>query len=250
MTIARRLTRVAASLRDDVGELRFNSPVEYVYNPLEYAWDAHRRYISQWARPGIDALLLGMNPGPWGMAQTGVPFGEVNLVREFLGIDVKVGKPALEHPKRPVQGFACPRSEVSGRRLWGWVRDRFDSPEPFFERFFVWNECPLAFLEESGRNRTPDKLPVEERTPLEAMCGKAIRRMVDILEPRMVIGVGAHARKRLETIFRTEIESESLECGMILHPSPASPAANRGWAEQAERQLVAMGLLDGKVVGA
>ncbi|MCH2162976.1 MAG: single-stranded DNA-binding protein, partial [Phycisphaerales bacterium] len=157
MAVARGMLKIAATLRDEVGELAFSPPVEYVYNPLEYAWKAHREYITRWARPGIEALMLGMNPGPWGMAQTGVPFGEVGLVRDFLGIDVPVGKPDPEHPKRPVLGFQCPRSEVSGRRLWGWVKERFGEPEPFFERFFVWNDCPLAFLEEGGRNRTPDK---------------------------------------------------------------------------------------------
>ena len=166
-----------------------------------------------------------------------------------LGIEVSVGRPELEHPKRPVLGFDCPRSEVSGRRLWGWVQDHFGEPEAFFERFFVWNECPLAFLEESGRNRTPDKLPAAERAPLEEACGRAIRAMVKVLKPRMVIGIGAHARKRLETIFSDELKAGKLECGTILHPSPASPVANRGWAKQAERQLAELGLLQEKVLG-
>jgi single-strand selective monofunctional uracil DNA glycosylase len=63
------------------------------------------------------------------MAQTGVPFGEVGLVRDFLGIEAKVDQPARVHPKRPIEGFACMRSEVSGRRVWGWVQDRFGSAD-------------------------------------------------------------------------------------------------------------------------
>ena len=158
-SIARRLGRA-------VDGLRFGPPVAHVYNPLIYAAEAHIEYLDRYCRPGTEVLLLGMNPGPWGMAQTGVPFGEVSLVRDWLGIRDGVDRPGAEHPKRPIQGFDCRRSEVSGQRLWGWARDRFGSPEAFFARFFVWNYCPLAFLEESGRNRTPDRLPAKERKPL------------------------------------------------------------------------------------
>src|SRR5690606_6715112 len=121
-----------------------------------------------------EILLLGMNPGPFGMAQTGVPFGEIAAVRDWLGVRGVVGRPAIEHPKRPVQGFGCHRSEGSGKRLWGWAQDRFGEPERFFDRFFVVNYCPLVFLEVGGRNRTPDKLPVREREPLFEACDRAL----------------------------------------------------------------------------
>jgi single-strand selective monofunctional uracil DNA glycosylase len=183
-------------------------------------------------------LLVGMNPGPWGMAQTGVPFGEVEAVRDWLGIEAPVGRPPVEHPKRPVLGFATRRSEGSGRRLWGWVRERWGEPDAFFARFFVHNYCPLAFLEESGRNRTPDKLPAAESGPLYAACDRALRRTVERLEPRRVIGIGAFAEARA----RAALDGLGVEIGRILHPSPASPVANRGWAERAERELEALGV--------
>lgn len=229
-TIVRRLSREAEACT-------FSAPVAYVYNPLAYAWKPHRAYLRRYARPGIEALLLGMNPGPWGMAQTGVPFGEVAHVRDFLGIEEKVGKPPSEHPKRPIDGFACERSEVSGRRVWEWVEKRFGDPDTFFDRFFVWNDCPLAFLEESGRNRTPDKLPKAERAPLSEACDRALRGIVKELKPQRLIGIGAHAKKRLEAVFGSEFEVTT-----ILHPSPASPAANRGWARQVDKQFKAMGI--------
>lgn len=229
---------IVERLRERTCSLQFEEPVAHVYAPLDYARDACAMYIDKHARQGVRALLLGMNPGPWGMAQTGVPFGEVAHVRDFLGIECPVGKPRNEHPKRPVLGFECPRSEVSGRRLWGWVQERYGSPEPFFKTFFVWNWCPLAFLEEGGRNRTPDKLRVSERGPLEDACDEALRAVVDALEPEMVIGVGAFARKRAEHALGDGGPS----FGTILHPSPASPAANRGWAPQAEAQLQDLGI--------
>lgn len=218
--------------------LRFGPPTACVYNPLVYARRPHEAYLGRYAKQGVDTLLVGMNPGPWGMAQTGVPFGEVGLVREFLGIEERVGRPAVMHPKRPIEGFACTRSEVSGTRLWGWARDRYQSPDRFAERFFVVNYCPLVFMEESGSNRTPDKLPTSEREPLFELCDEALRRLVAWCAPQRVVGVGAFAAGRAAEA----LDDRPLPIGTILHPSPASPAANRGWAQQAERQLRALGV--------
>lgn len=117
--------RISRWLAREVDSLQFSDPVTCVYNPLIYARKSHEAYLERHAKQGIDALFLGMNPGPWGMAQTGVPFGEVSLVRDFLEIDEAVNQPPIVHPKRPIEGFACTRSEVSGRRLWGWVSESF-----------------------------------------------------------------------------------------------------------------------------
>ena len=229
---------VARGLGRSAGRLRFSAPVAHVYNPLVYAFEAHKAYLERYCRPTAETLLVGMNPGPWGMVQTGVPFGEVGLVRDWLGIDCGVRRPRSQHPRRPVEGFDCRRSEVSGRRLWGWARDRFGTPDRFFDRFFVWNYCPLAFLEESGRNRTPDKLPAQERAPLFDTCDRALLRIVDHLEPTRVLGVGRFGRDRA----RAALDGGGFVIGEILHPSPASPAANRGWAGQVEAQLAALGI--------
>lgn len=232
------LVGIARELGEAVDELRFAPPVTHVYNPLDYAWPAHAQYLERFGAGRREVLLLGMNPGPWGMAQTGVPFGEVASVRGWLGIEAAVGRPRDEHPKRPVAGFACPRSEVSGARLWGWAQEIFGTPERFFERFFVANYCPLAFLETSGRNRTPDKLPPAEREPLFAICDRALVRTAERLGPSIVIGVGAFAEERA----RRALGASGSAFGRILHPSPASPAANRGWSELATRQLRELGI--------
>lgn len=234
-----KLVSIARRLARDCAALEFGPPVAWAYHPLDYAWAAHREYLERYARPGVDGLFLGMNPGPWGMVQTGVPFGEVAAVQNWLGIRTPVGRPAKEHPKRPVLGPACPRSEVSGRRFWGWARERFGTPEAFFARFFVWNWCPVAFLEESGRNLTPDRLPAAARRPLEDRCDAALREVVSVLSPGIVIGLGGYATRRA----RAALGRLGPPVATILHPSPASPAANRGWASKAEEQLAALGLL-------
>lgn len=238
MPSANDLASISRTLAQDVGGLRFASPVAYVYNPLEYARAPHEAYVQRYGRGPGRALLLGMNPGPFGMVQTGVPFGDVTLVRDWLGIEGPVGKPPREHPLRPVEGFGCTRSEVSGSRLWGWARDRFGTPEAFFARFFVLNYCPLAFLEDGGKNRTPDKLPAAEQRPLFAACDRALVRAVDVLAPTLVVGVGSFATDRARAALGT-----SVPIGTMLHPSPASPRANRGWATAAEEDLGRLGLV-------
>lgn len=226
----------------DVEKLSFSEPVTHVYNPLRYARGAHEAYLSKYAKPGVRALLVGMNPGPFGMAQTGVPFGEVEHVRDWLKIDAKIGKPKCEHPKRPIDGFACSRSEVSGARLWGWAKERYRTPATFFRQFFIHNYCPLVFMEASSRNRTPDKLLKDERDALEQACDRALKKSVEILEPTWVIGVGAFAEKQAARVLHARVDAGAVKIGRILHPSPASPIANRGWSEQADKQLRALGL--------
>jgi len=160
------------------------------------------------------------------------------MVRDWLGIEAPVEHPAREHPKRPVAGFQCPRGEVSGQRLWGWARDHFATPQRFFEKFFVANYCPLAFIEASGRNRTPDKLPRGERGALFAACDEALFRTVERLHPEHIVGVGRFAANRAAAALK----GSGIKLGVMPHPSPASPAANRGWAAQATRALAGLGI--------
>lgn len=232
------LELIAAELSAEVAKLEFGSPVSHVYNPLDYAREIHAEYLRRFGGGPKEVLLLGMNPGPWGMAQTGVPFGEVAVVRDWLGLKGQIQAPAGEHPKRPVLGLGCQRSEVSGRRLWGWAKDTFVTPARFFARFFVGNYCPLQFLAASGRNLTPDKLSPDEREPLYQACDRALRSSVAVLRPRLVVGVGAFAENRARSV----LGEDGPRIGRILHPSPASPAANHGWAETVSRQLTELGV--------
>jgi single-strand selective monofunctional uracil DNA glycosylase len=232
------LADISRRLSTAVDRLEFAAPINYVYNPLDYARQPHEEYLRRFGHGPKEVLLIGMNPGPFGMAQTGVPFGDVAMVRDWMEFRAPVGKPEREHPKRPVTGFDCARREVSGTRLWGWARDRFGTPEIFFARFFVWNYCPLCFVEASGKNFTPDKLPAREKAALFAACDDALCGVVETLQPKFVIGVGGFAEERI----RAALDEDKYTIGRILHPSPASPAANRDWAGMVEREFKAMGI--------
>lgn len=224
-------------LAAEADRLRFGPHVACVYNPLVYAWEPHLEYLRRFGGAPKEVVLLGMNPGPFGMAQTGVPFGDVEMVRGWLGIEGRVERPPSEHPKRPVAGFACRRGEVSGRRFWGWARDTWGTPDRFFARFLVLNYCPLAFLDESGRNVTPDKLPAPEREALFAVCDRALVRALEILQPRFAVGIGGFAKVRLQLLA-----GEEVKVGWITHPSPANPRANQDWAALAGAELRELGV--------
>ncbi len=232
------LETIIDDLLNELQPLRFEDPVTHVYNPLEYARAPYIGYLRRYAKSPGEIVLIGMNPGPWGMAQTGVPFGEVSAVRDWLGIEASVGTPPLMHPKRPVTGFNCTRSEISGKRLWGWAQKKFKTPANFFSRFFVANYCPLLFIEAGGRNRTPNQLRASERKPLLEVCDRALRRTIEQLNPRYVIGVGLFAEERA----RVALSGSDVIIGRITHPSPANPKANSGWEALVEKEFAALGI--------
>jgi single-strand selective monofunctional uracil DNA glycosylase len=238
MATASHLISAADRLRSRLAGLQFPSPVTHVYNPLEYAWDPHTAWIRRFATGPRHILLLGMNPGPFGMAQTGVPFGEISAVRDWMGITGNVGHPGNEHPKRRIEGFACRRAEVSGRRLWGWARDSFGPADRFFRHHFAVNFCPLIFLEESGRNHTPDKIPRHAMEPVEAACLDHLGEVIRILQPTWLIGVGGFAEAKLQGLA----VGHGARIVRIPHPSPANPAANRDWHGAVSRALADAGV--------
>lgn len=251
--VARALLEAARDLSDQLAPLRFAPPVTHVYDPLRYAWAPYEAYVTRFGATTKRLVMLGMNPGPFGMMQTGVPFGEVAAVRDWMGIRAPVVAPDGQHPRRPVEGFGCTRSEVSGRRLWGWVAQRFGSADRFFADAFVLNWCPLVWLEASGRNRTPAQLPAAELAPVAAASDLHLARALSALQPTWAIGVGGFAERRLRAVLEgPDVDGafgRTVHIGQVLHPSPASPAANRGWSDAVDRQLAALGALPPREAG-
>lgn len=217
--------------------LKFAKSTPYIYNPLSYAQAPSDEYCRRYGQSPKQIVFIGMNPGPYGMAQTGVPFGEVAIVRDWLGITSSVVQPRQPHPKRPIEGFSCRRSEVSGRRLWGQIREKFGEPNAFFAVGFVINYCPLLFYDEAGKNVTPDKLPSRDRDRLTKLCDHYLAAQVATLAAPWVIGIGKYAAEQAGRA----LAGQRVQIAHVLHPSPASPAANRGWAAQFEAQMLKSG---------
>ena len=229
-------------LSDELDGMNFSAPVSIVYNPLEYAADGLEKYLG-YSNGSKRVVFLGMNPGPWGMAQTGVPFGEVKAVKNFLKLkDIHVNTPKNEHELYKVQGLECQRSEVSGKRLWGLFEKKFETAENFFDEHFVMNYCPLLFLEASGENRvrnlTPDKLKKSEKEILFSACDVCLKKIIEVLKPEFVVGVGNFAEERT----REALSDLKVKITKILHPSPASPQSNKDWDKKVTTQLIEAGV--------
>lgn len=230
------LVQRTRTFSEQVNDLEFTFS-GHIYNPLVYGWQMHERYLRTYVPMRPDILFLGMNPGPFGMAQTGVPFGEIQAVRDWMHLEGDVGRPPNEHPARPILGFSVQRSEVSGRRLWKLMADRFGTAQTFFSRHAVMNYCPLVFVDggSTGRNVVPEKLQREERIALEALCDSYLDDIITLLNPGALVGVGKFALKRLSaSAGRLGL---SIPLSSILHPSPGNPQANRQWAEKVTAQL-------------
>jgi len=240
--VSETLIDAALELRASLSKLDFSTVAEWVYDPLDYAWEPYCEYIRRFSRASVKRVFMGMNPGPWGMAQTGIPFGEVAAVRDWLKITSVAKKPAREHPKRPIEGLHCKRSEVSGQRMWGLFRERFGTPKKFFADHFVLNYCPLAFMDAKARNLTPDKFPRSIRQAVEETCDRHLMTVLEAIQPKDFIGVGGFAEtcgKRCIDQLKMKQKPNLLR---ILHPSPASPAANRDWSGQVTKSLTDAGV--------
>ena len=222
-------------LKNEVNAITFSPPIVSVYNPLNYAWDGFVQYM-KFSAGQKRVVFVGMNPGPFGMAQTGVPFGEINAVKNFLGItSIKINSPQNENPAYPVKGLECSSSEVSGKRLWGLFQARFGNCENFFAEHFVLNYCPLLFIGQKG-NYTPDKIKRDESEKLFEVCDLCLKNVVETLSPEFVVGIGNFAFNRCKKVLT------GFNITKILHPSPASPAANNNWSEKVTEQLIMSGV--------
>ena len=237
--IVERMIEASSKLRDDVGKfadsLVKEGSVDAVYNPLAYAWEPHRAYLELASGGGAKTLLLGMNPGPHGMGQMGIPFAATSVVRELLKItNLEVGQPRKPHPKRPISGLDWPKEEVSGTRLWGLLANEYGSAESIFKSVFLLNHCPLMlFSGERATNITPDKITGPTTKALLERCDKHLREVVDIMQIERVIGVGRYSEKRALNAL-SGIDISVTTCW---HPSPASPLANRNKGEDWKKNV-------------
>ena len=84
-------------------------------------------------------------------------------------------------------------------------------------------------------------------TQIYAACDRHLAVALGVLRPQWAIGIGGFAEKRIRAVLESNLVDSSLarriQAGCVLHPSPASPLANRGWAEAADKQLAELGVL-------
>lgn len=278
---------------DALDRLSRPAGVSHVYNPLAYMRRAHEQWLAQFevfvdyqgesvscatyekspdefarATQSRPYLILGMNPGPWGMVQTGVPFGDVANANTILGYRRGDQIPAPDpdrvtlHPKRPVQGFACTRREASGERLWGglckvWEKPAFDANvheiDAVLADCFAVNYCPLAYFADDGKgtNVTPDAFrksgPYRDlpyANDLDALCSSYIAAIMQAFRTRVVLAVGRYAETMAKVIVTSAMPADVRPKVVYLtHPSPLATRSAGEWAAMAQREMSAAGVL-------
>ena len=102
--ISKRLLEVEDRLTNDLDKLQFKKPVELVYNPLKYAKEPHSLFVRMYCNGTKPVLMLGLNPGPWGMAQTGVIY--LFLFDSRRGVLMGGGDREVSYPQAKVLNFA------------------------------------------------------------------------------------------------------------------------------------------------
>lgn len=237
--------KITTRLRDRASKICFEHKVGWYYNPLDYAWPVHRAYKESLCNPSGRALLVGMNPGPWGMGQTGVPFGDPQIVGDWMGLgkDFVIKKPASERDSRPVNGFDSERREGSGQRLYGFLKECFGNLKNFFEANFVISYCPLLMFTPEAKNLTPPNLLKKEKKKIYSICDPYLKDMINIYSPEVLVGIGKFATERLREVS----PSDGDDIFRIPHPSPANPEATRNggsyWRSRVKKVLTEANLI-------
>ena len=176
------------------------------------------------------------------ISTSGVPFGEVSVVNNWLKINGVVGKPKVEHPKRQIEGLNCKRREVSGERFWNFIKSVSGTPDNFFKNCLVYNHCPLIFMGKSGKNVTPPDMKIDVRNKLLQLCDETLKDVIELYSVKHIVGLGRFAETRAKKVVNDNLIKDA-EVSFLIHPSPASPAANKGWNDLAYKSLT-----DSKVI--
>uniref|UniRef100_A0A1A9WNN6 Uracil-DNA glycosylase-like domain-containing protein n=1 Tax=Glossina brevipalpis TaxID=37001 RepID=A0A1A9WNN6_9MUSC len=207
------------------------APIQYIYNPVEYAKDVHCEYLKKYLNGCKKVLFVGMNPGANGMGQTGVPFGNITSVRDMMQLSGLVDQPDEIHPKRPVNGLQHTTEEPSGKRLWPLLEKLADgSLDNFFKQCFVYNFCPLIYYDKHGKNITPNELKGAYRQEILNVCLETLESLIRLLDCEIVVAIGDY-------VFQCLKKSEYCQSKRIMklaHPSPRA-VGNQNWPEKAEK---------------
>ncbi|KAF7991960.1 hypothetical protein HCN44_010761 [Aphidius gifuensis] len=208
--IPNNLLNIELNLSINLDKLNYNNPIDYIYCPIIYAKTVHFNYLNKYCRDKKNIMILGMNPGPWGMSQTGVPFGEINIVIDWLKINGHIDKPKRQHEQRQVDGFSCKRSEISGRKFWSLFKKLSNNPDTFFRHCFLRNffKPTIIIIIIAG----------PEQKKLQEFCDQALIEVIKILDVKVIIGVGRFSEQRAKKVVKTA--KLSTKVLWMIHPSP------------------------------
>jgi Uracil DNA glycosylase superfamily. len=209
-------------------------------NVFSYAIDPFLEYLEKAERGSVRTLYLGMNPGPYGMYRTGIPFCDFVTKREFLKITASVDETFIDVDAVRGEKPDEKRREVSGMRLWGLFESVYHSPERFFSSSLVLSYSPLIFFRSEGRRANIALSDVKslDRKRIEKVSDEFLKRYIKELKCDTLVGIGDYAHRALVRC------SDGERLLKIAHPSPANPAANGDWAGRTYCYLKSEGVME------
>jgi len=226
-------------------------------DPTRYCRSAWAAYLQMAARLGC-VLVVGMNPGPHGMAQTGVPFTDPWIVDE---LDLQAPRadvppadiPAVgswRHRSHRARGVLGSKREESAKRLWPLLREicaPYAAVGPSADKIaeatrrvcnevLLVNALPICWLDPAGKNVSAEQVekraPAQVREGLRDLVNEWLQAVADILRPAAVIGVGRWAREFVTDLDVDHFVEIPFRDG-IKHPSP-SAGSEAAWRAEAE----------------
>ncbi|XP_047511589.1 single-strand selective monofunctional uracil DNA glycosylase [Pieris napi] len=230
--ICEEFLKIIGDYNESLKNIKLPETVTHVYNPTIYARDTFEMYIRKYCNTKKKIMFFGMNPGPWGMSQTGVPFGEISSVRDWLGIEGCVGKPLEENAARPVRGFDCTRTEVSGKRFWGLFKKLCGFPEVFFETSLVYNYINQQWMNSKGCNITPADFKMSQMESLYNIGDLVFANVLRLYGVETVVAIGRFCLVRAQKAISQYILLKNVKVIYLPHPSPRV-VNNNDWEERA-----------------
>jgi single-strand selective monofunctional uracil DNA glycosylase len=225
-----------------------------VLDPGRYGERWHHRFRRCYPVGPRPLLVFGLNPGPYGMAQTGVPFTDLKrlefhlprLWRELLAAREPVALPGLAPPS--LRPFLTRTFESSSVRVYKFLERAFGSAEQAFRRVAFVNPCPLLFIDRAtGENRTPADLPRAAprlMREFDALRRTTVLEAVSELEARGAVLLGKDVARAAAPALRAALPADSvLEWE---HPARAVPET---WARGLHESLAARGWIDARRAG-
>jgi single-strand selective monofunctional uracil DNA glycosylase len=221
-----------------------------VLNPGRYGERWHARFRRAYPMSPRPLLVFGLNPGPYGMAQTGVPFTDLKrlesalpgLWKDLVASGEPVTRPGLAPPS--LARHLTRTFESSSVRVYRFLERAYGRPELALREVVFVNPCPLLFIDpETGANRTPADLPRALRArkaaelvhAFEELRRATVLEAVAELEPRGAILLGRDVAAAVGEALRAALGARSVV--EWEHPARAVPETwSRGLADELRKR--------------
>ncbi|XP_073819638.1 uncharacterized protein isoform X2 [Musca autumnalis] len=171
-----------------------------IYNPLDYdAAKIHKDYLKRYLKGPKRVLFVTMNPASHGELQTGIPFGHMPTIREYMKLKSTIIDSPVPHPSEDEEQ----ERENNSIYFWQMIREIFYSQNfflsKFFQQRFVHSFCPLAFIDGEKQFVTLENLPDKTyRKEVTKACVHILEKQLKLLQPDMVIVMGGYVHGNMQ----------------------------------------------------